>query len=184
MKTFSLIDQSREMIAGTNCFTNASHRVVRWIGKAGGASMSYRTYRKSIFCSLLMLLCLPPGICSQPQAQRTFAAQRVAAPAEIPCSRDHLTLYNGRVSALSRSKARTTIRIHTDYDTTEQVTLSHPKTGTPLPWFRLNGAAFRQGDWSLIEARRNRLKRGVKANIWVCDDGSNPIVDWQTPGKK
>jgi hypothetical protein len=180
MKTFSVIDLSREMIAGTNCFTNASHRVVRWIGKAGAAPMPYRTYRKSIFCWLFILLCLPEGICSRPQAQRVSAAQRVAAPAQIPCSRDHLTLYNGRVLGLSRTKARTTIRIRTDYDTTEQVTLSHAKTGTPLQWFRLNGAAFRQGDWSVIEARRNRLRSGVKANIWVCDDGSNPIVDWQT----
>lgn len=143
--------------------------------------MPHRIYRKSIFCSLFMLLCLPMGICCRPQAQRVYAAQRLAAPAEIPCSRDHLTLYNGRVLSLSRRKARTTIRIHTDYDTTEQVSLSHARTGTPLPWFRLNGAAFRQSDWPLIEAGRNRLKRGMKANIWVCDDGSNAIVDWQVP---
>jgi hypothetical protein len=143
--------------------------------------MPHRNYRKFIIGSLFLLLFVHLWMGWRSKAQAIYAAQRVAAPAEIPCARDHLTLYNGRVIGFSRTKARTTIRIRTDYDTTEQVTLSHTKSGTPLQWFRLNGEAFRQSHWSLIESKRNHPKKGVRANIWVCDDGSNPIVDWQVP---
>jgi hypothetical protein len=141
--------------------------------------MQDRGHRQPIFYALL--LCLASGLAPSSAARGIAAAQRVGAPAEIPCSRDHLTLYNGRVLGLSRSRGRTTIRIRTDYQTTERVSISHTKSGTPLPWFRLHGEAFRQSDWGLIESARNRLKRGMRANIWVCDDGSNPIVDWQPP---
>jgi hypothetical protein len=137
--------------------------------------MQDRGYRKATTSLLWVVIFLHPVLLS------ASPAQRVAAPAEIPCSRDHLTLYNGRVLALSRSKRRTTIRIRTDYDTSETVTLSHSGSGSPLQWFRLSGGPFRQSHWRLIESARNRLKRGVRANIWVCDDGSNPIVDWQPP---
>jgi hypothetical protein len=137
--------------------------------------MQDRGYRKATTSLLWVVIFFHPLLLS------ASPAQRVAAPADIPCSRDHLTLYNGRVLALSRSTRRTTIRIRTDYDTSETVTLSHSGSGSPLQWFRLSGEPFRQSHWRLIESARNRLKRGVRANIWVCDDGSNPIVDWQPP---
>lgn len=107
--------------------------------------------------------------------------ERIAPPARVQCPRNHLTAYNGRVLAYRRNAARTFIRVRTDWDTTEQVTLRHGKRRTPAEWFLLHGETFHDRDWAVIESRRGQVHPGMRANIWVCDDGRNPIVDWQPP---
>jgi len=143
--------------------------------------MKHRDYCKSIICLLFILVFFQVSISPVSQVRGKALRQRIAVPLEIPCPRNNLTLYNGEVLFLSRGKGITIIRIRTEYETTEQVTIAHAKANTPLPWFRLYGKPFGQSAWSLIESRRNHIKKGMKANIWVCNDGSNPIVDWQPP---
>ena len=106
---------------------------------------------------------------------------RIAPPEGIKCSRNNLTSYNGKILAFRRQPERTTIRVRTDWETTEQVVLRYAKNEAPIKWFLLNGEPFESDDWKLIESSRNRLRPGVRANIWVCDDGTNPIVDWRPP---
>src|SRR6186713_2891173 len=47
------------------------------------------------------------------------------------CSRDNLTSYSGEVIEYRRAVGETTLRIRTDWDSTERVTLKHPGTDDP-----------------------------------------------------
>lgn len=106
---------------------------------------------------------------------------RLAPPASIKCPHNNLTVYEGRVTSYSRNARRTFLRMRTDADTNESVTIRHGRSASPLKWFLLRAEPFKASDWKLIETGRGRLRPGVRAHVWVCDDGSNPIVDWQPP---
>jgi hypothetical protein len=82
------------------------------------------------------------------------------------------------VVGYSRTKDRTSLRIRTDWDTTERVTVRHPGSDDPMPWFRYAGGPFADSDWSRIEVRKGRLREGIRATAWVCLDG-RVVVDWQ-----
>ena len=107
--------------------------------------------------------------------------QRLRPPEKIPCSRDHLTSFSGRVLAFKRNDTETFLRIRTDEDTTESFTLSHPDRESAADWFLLKGNVFQPSDWKRIEIRKNQLRPRIRATVWACDDGSTPIVDWQPP---
>ena len=47
----------------------------------------------------------------------------------------------------------------------------------------VRGAEFKAEDWKRIEGRPGHLKPGMRAIVWVCDDGSTPVVDWR-PAEK
>jgi hypothetical protein len=116
------------------------------------------------------------------KAQRTSSAQderRMRPPDVITCDRNHLTSYTGKVLSYSRRTGRTTLSIRTDWDTTETVTLNHPRSSNPAKWFLLRGETFKQSDWATIESSRSNLKPNMRVTAWVCDDGRNPIIDWQ-----
>jgi len=115
----------------------------------------------------------------QDRAQRA-RQERIAPPAKVSCPRDHLTSYNGRVIYFNRRTGRTIITVRTDWDTTERVVIRHPRTDNPARWFLLQGETFKSTDWRLIEQGKNRLLPNLRANIWICDDGRNPVVDWRT----
>lgn len=112
-------------------------------------------------------------------AQRTEG--RVQPPADLECPRDRLTLYGGRVLHYQRGPGRTTIRIRTDWATTETVTIAHPGSSDPSRWFLIERQPFTAADWARIEQRPGQLRAGQRAAAWVCDDGRNPVVDWQPP---
>ena len=107
---------------------------------------------------------------------------RVRPPARVECARDrhHLTSYTGVVLRFSRGTDRTTLRIRTDWDTTEDVVIVH-KGSDARPWFLFRGDAFGQEDWTKITDAEGQLRKDVHATAWVCSDGSNPIVDWDVP---
>lgn len=137
----------------------------------------------------LMLLCFmliattsaPFQVASSTSQRRTAdARQRLAPPESITCDRNALTVYSGRVTAYSRTRTRTTLTVATDWDTTERVTLRHLRGRKPSREFLYEGRRFTAADWSRIESTTGKLRAGVRANVWVCDDSrSNPIVDWQ-----
>jgi hypothetical protein len=64
------------------------------------------------------------------------------------------------------------------------VTLKHPGTDEASQWFLLNANAFESRDWAQIEDTKGKLKTEMRATAWVCDDGRQPIVDWQPPPKQ
>ena len=110
--------------------------------------------------------------------------ERLAPPAAVTCPRKDLTSYTGRVTRWSRTPGETTLTIATDWETTETVTLKHADTDDPSRSFLLNAKPFQSNDWTQIEESKNKLKAGIRATAWVCDDGRQPIVDWQPPPKE
>ncbi len=106
---------------------------------------------------------------------------RIAPPAALKCDRSDLTSYDGRILAYRRRKGRTFLRVRTNHDTTEEVTIRHPGTSDPSNFYLLNGAAFTKDDWGRIEKSRGVLKDEMRANIWVCRDKPSiqPVVDWR-----
>jgi len=97
------------------------------------------------------------------------------------CSRDNLTSYSGEVIEYRRAVGETTLRIRTDWDSTERVTLKHPGTDDPSAFFRIEGRPFNAAsDWSRIEQRKGVLVPAARAAAWVCSDG-RVMVDWGAP---
>jgi rhodanese-related sulfurtransferase len=106
---------------------------------------------------------------------------RVAPPPGLKCALDDLTLYDGEVVKYERKSGSTYLRIDTNFDTTEEVTLKHPGTDDPSSLFLINAEPFKPSDWAKIERARRRLRPGMRANVWVCigDPSVQPLVDWR-----
>lgn len=120
---------------------------------------------------------------SAPAAGAPSAPVRVLPPTAVDCPRDRLTLYAGRVLVYRRTLGRTELRLRTEWDTTEAVVLSHPGSNDPSRWFLIERAPFTAADWARIETAPGRLRPGLRAAAWVCDDGRAPIVDWILPAR-
>lgn len=106
---------------------------------------------------------------------------RIMPPSELKCDRSDLTSYDGRVLAYRRRKGSTFLRMRTNFDTTEEVTIRHRGTDDPSKFYLINGAPFTPRDWRRIERRKGVLINGMRANVWVCRDNPaiQPVVDWQ-----
>lgn len=142
-------------------------------------------YRKKfttlLALGLFALPCAPVGQAgaSGAGAMRGGGQQRLAPPEAVKCPHDNLTVYEGRVTAYRRAAGQTFLRLRTDAGTTESVTVRHRRGADPSRWFLLWAEPFSPGDWRLIESRKGRLRPGMRANVWVCNDGTNPVIDWR-----
>ena len=110
-----------------------------------------------------------------------LAQGRIMPPAELKCDRNDLTSYDGRILAYRRRMGRTFLRIRTNFDTTEEVTVHHRGTDDPSNFYLLNGQRFMKSDWPRIEKKKGVLKAEMRANVWVCRDNPSiqPVVDWR-----
>ena len=105
---------------------------------------------------------------------------RVMAPSGLACDVNHLSSWFGVVSGYRREHGRTWIRIHTDYATVESTTIEHAGQPDASKHYRYQGRAFTAKDFARIERKPGVLRPGVRATVWVCDDGKTPpMVDWQ-----
>lgn len=102
-------------------------------------------------------------------------------PTALKCDRNELTSYDGRILAYRRRRGSTFLRIRTNYDSTEEVTIHHPGTNDPSKFYLINTEPFGKDDWKRIERTRGVLKRGMRANVWVCEGNPSiqPVVDWR-----
>jgi hypothetical protein len=132
---------------------------------------------KSKFGKLLIVVCAIVLLASSAGAQR-----RIRPPDGIKCDDNHLTSFTGKILSYKRMPGRVFLRMRTDEATTESFTLRFRRTDDAARWFLLMGEQFKQSDWSLIERSRYRLRPNMRATVWVCDDGTTPIVDWR-PGE-
>jgi rhodanese-related sulfurtransferase len=114
-------------------------------------------------------------------AQGGRGGGRVAAPPGLKCDLNDLTLYDGEVVKYERKVGSTYLRIKTNFDTTEEVTLKHPGTDDPAALFLINAEPFKPSDWKKIERAKRKLRAGMRANVWVCigDPSVQPVVDWR-----
>src|SRR5687767_13047874 len=110
------------------------------------------------------------------------AQGRIRPPDSITCDHNHLTSFTGKLLGYKRGPGRVSLRMRTDEATTESFTLRFRKAQDASRWFLMNGEAFKPDDWKLIERGKYRLRPKMRATVWVCDDGSIPIVDWR-PGE-
>lgn len=110
------------------------------------------------------------------------AQGRIRPPDSITCDHNHLTSFTGKILSYSRAPGRVSLRMRTDEATNESFMLRFPKREDASKYFLLHGESFKQSDWALIERSRSRLRPRMRATVWVCDDGSTPIVDWR-PGE-
>lgn len=137
-----------------------------------------------IFSTLLFAALLSVSTFFSVAGATLFAQQprgRIMPPSELKCDRNELTSYDGRVLAYRRRRGSTFLRIRTNFDTTEEVTIRHPATDDPSKFYLINGKAFTRSDWRRIERRKGVLVNGMRANVWVCRDNPSiqPVVDWQ-----
>ena len=126
-----------------------------------------------IVCALLAAMVAGAHV----HARRPQEGARQRAPESFTCDRNNLTVYTGAVTGYQRRTGATTLRIRTDADTTEQVSLTHAGSDDPSRFFRMLGEPFTPADWSRIESRKGVLRPDTRAAAWVCGDG-RVMVDW------
>jgi hypothetical protein len=131
-----------------------------------------------VLTGLVLLVTVAEGS----RARRAQEAARPRAPESFSCDRNKLTSYTGVVRTYRRQTGSTTLTIRTDFDTTEQVSLTHPGTDDPSRFFRMLGEPFTPADWNRIESRKGVLREGTRAAAWVCADG-RVMVDWAVPSE-
>ena len=73
--------------------------------------------------------------------------------------------------------------IASDADTTEIIVLKHPGTDDGSQFFLLESRPFKPDHWMRIEQKPGAVRRGTRVTVWACDDGRQPIIDWQPPTK-
>jgi hypothetical protein len=110
-----------------------------------------------------------------------FAQGRLRPPTFVTCDRNALTSFTGRVTELKRGDRTTELRIATDDDTRESLTLRHLKGEANRLMYR-GGRPFTEADWSQV-ATPDGVKPGVRATAWVCSGDANPIIDWEIPAR-
>lgn len=111
---------------------------------------------------------------------RGAARSRQRPPEAFTCAPNDLTAYTGVVVRYERERERTVLRIHTDWDTNEDVTITHPGAGDAAAFFRYAGRAFTATDWQRIESSPGVLRPSTRATAWVCSDGK-VLIDWAVP---
>ena len=104
------------------------------------------------------------------------AAQRMRPPAFVTCDRNQLTVFSGKVVALSKGRNETRLEMNTDEQTTEQFTITHPGSDASSAFFAA-GRPFTEADWAAF-LPGGRLREGARASVWVCSNEANPKVDW------
>ena len=73
------------------------------------------------------------------------------------------------------------MKISTDEATLEKIEIPLGAGKDPTRSFLMEGEAFRPTDWKRIEKAEGRLRDPMRAIVWVCDDGSAPLVDFRPP---
>jgi hypothetical protein len=122
--------------------------------------IAWEKFSMRIFSTLLctaMLCASAAGEASFRQRQQQPGG-RMMPPPVLQCDRNDLTSYDGRVIAYRRRKGSTFLRIRTNSDTTEEVTIRHPATDDPSKFYLLNGQPFTKSDWRRIERRGKVLR--------------------------
>src|ERR671918_653859 len=85
------------------------------------------------------------------QDRKDGGPSRQRPPDGFACARNDLTAYTGVVVRYQRERERITLRIRTDWDTTEDVAVPHHGAADPAASFRFAGRPFTTKDWERIE---------------------------------
>jgi hypothetical protein len=116
--------------------------------------------------------------------QQTPGGGRLRPPSQVPCSRNELTSFTGDVTGYSRSERRVAISLQTDEGTREKFVLRYSGKEELERLYLLWNKPFGPAGWAAIESETRRLRPGMRATVWVCKGGANPLVDWQPPSPR
>ncbi len=103
---------------------------------------------------------------------------RLRPPPTLPCSRDELTSYTGRVTS---TPSRTARRRSSSTPMSRQPRRSRSciaGSKDASASFLIGRAAFTPKDWERIEQAPGTLRKGQRATAWVCTNGKG-VVDWE-----
>lgn len=114
------------------------------------------------------------------QERKAAEQSRQRPPEAFACEPNDLTAYTGVVVRYQREREGTTLRIHTDWDTTEDVAVPYHGAADAAASFRYAGRPFTAKDWQRIELSTGVLRPSTRATAWVCTDGK-VLVDWAVP---
>lgn len=181
--------------------TRAWSKNSMWRGRASkSATVSFASQRGKLACAsvaliILILLSLSASasfvrarvVLSQERVARPERSEqdgdragRLRPPASLKCDRNQLTSYSGVVTSFRQLRGRTTISLRTDWDSTETFTLRHARRNrTPYELMLLRAEPFTQQDRAEVFTSNGRIKPNMRVNVWVCEDGTNPVIDWQ-----
>jgi hypothetical protein len=134
------------------------------------------------FARLLLALTLAGAVLS---AQRNGRAPddgaKARPPEDLPCSRNELTSFTGKVTSYERTPTRIRLGIRTDWDTDERLVLTLSSGENGLKGILLERKPLHESDWPVVESAPGKLKHGMRATVWVCEGVANPVLDWQPP---
>jgi hypothetical protein len=142
------------------------------------ASLETDGYTETVRRTLILMLA---AVLQGAALQERRLPGKARPPEAADCPRDKLTAYIGRVAAYARTPKRIVIEIETDWESREKAELHYSSEQDVTRWFLFRGEPFRPEHWSQIEERPGRLRKGVRAAVWVCEDGGNPLIDWEPP---
>jgi zinc transporter ZupT len=102
---------------------------------------------------------------------------RLRPPAAVPCDRDRLTSYSGRVESYKAAPDETVLVMQTDEDTRETIRVAHKGARDGRAHYLIGGVPWTAEAWKRIEPSPGTLANGQRATAWVCTDG-RLVVDW------
>ncbi len=128
-----------------------------------------------LLVSLLVLLITSTENKAFPKPSR----QRLAPPPGLPCSRDQLTSFSGKIIRYTRKPKQIFLRMRTDEATTEQfqIQISHGKNYLNL--FLLNGQEISKTELEQIEKKLLKKSNTVSVTVWECRNSAHRIIDWR-----
>lgn len=137
----------------------------------------HRTNKDFLFASLTLLLMLMVSIAGDTITRPS--PQRLAPPSGLPCSRDQLTSFSGKVIRYARQPRQITLQIRTDEATTERFQIQISKGKNYLALFLLNGAAITKTELEKIEKKLTKKANDVRVTVWECRNSAHRIIDWR-----
>ncbi len=131
----------------------------------------YHSKQNLLLVSLLVLLI--GSVSSKP------LPQRLAPPSGLPCSRDQLTSYTGKILRYTRKSSQIFLQVRTDEATTERFQISISKGKGYLDLYLLNGAAITKTELEKIERKLTKKTNDVRVTVWECRNSAHRIIDWR-----
>lgn len=114
-------------------------------------------------------------------ANNSFSAplQRLAPPPGLPCSRDTLTSYSGKILRYTRKPNQIFLLMRTDEATTEKFQIEISKGKNHLNLYLLNGQAISATELEQVEKRILKKSKAVTVTVWECINTSHRVIDWR-----
>jgi hypothetical protein len=105
--------------------------------------------------------------------------QRLAPPTGLPCSRDTLTSYSGKILRYTRQPKQIFLLMRTDEATTEKFQIEISKGKNHLNLFLLNGQTISATELDQVEKKILKKSKAVTVTVWECINTRHRVIDWR-----